>query len=90
MDSINDVRDAETQMTASEVVANSFLENAGDASSEEGDVIDKQAASRGALKAATPPLGLADAFIAAGAQTVLQKLWYDEDSSLADVVSGSR
>lgn len=34
----------------------------------------------------TPPLGLADAFIAAGARTVVQKLWYDEETVLADTV----
>lgn len=37
--------------------------------------------------AATPPLGLADTFIATGARTVLQKLWYDDESALADTAS---
>lgn len=35
----------------------------------------------------TPPLGLAEAFLAAGAQTVVQKLWCDEESALVDTVS---
>lgn len=33
------------------------------------------------------PLGLAEAFIAAGARTVLQKLWCDEETALSDTVS---
>lgn len=39
------------------------------------------------MKAETCSLGLAEAFISAGARTVLQKLWYDDESSLADTVS---
>lgn len=35
----------------------------------------------------TPPLALAEAFIAAGARTVMQKMWYDEESALVDTVS---
>ena len=38
----------------------------------------------------TPPLGLAEAFIAAGARTVVQKLWCDEESALVDTVSECR
>ena len=34
----------------------------------------------------TPPLGLAESFIAAGARTVVQKMWYDEESALVDTV----
>lgn len=37
----------------------------------------------------TPALGLAEAFIAAGARTVVQKLWCDEESALVDTVSKS-
>lgn len=37
----------------------------------------------------TQPLGLAEAFVAAGARTVLQKMWYDEESSLVDTVGTS-
>lgn len=34
----------------------------------------------------TPPLGLAEAFITVGARTVVQKIWYDEETSLVDTV----
>lgn len=34
----------------------------------------------------TPPLGLAEAFIAVGARTVVQKMWYDEEIALVDTV----
>lgn len=34
----------------------------------------------------TPPLGLAEAFIAVGARTVVQKMWYDEETALVDTV----
>ncbi|CAM9978651.1 unnamed protein product, partial [Sphacelaria rigidula] len=34
----------------------------------------------------TPPLALAEAFIAAGARTVMQKMWYDEESALVDTI----
>lgn len=37
----------------------------------------------------TPPLSLEEAFVAAGAQSVLQKLWYDDGSALADTVRGA-
>lgn len=46
--------------------------------------------SGGGVSPKTPPLALAEAFIAAGARTVMQKMWYDEESALVDTVSVSR
>lgn len=84
------VIDAEVRMPTSTTARKKSRSNDSSIAGPDGDGTDSEKQDTGSGKAnvlGTPPLGLAEAFIAAGARTVLQKMWYDEESALADTVS---
>ncbi|CBJ25838.1 tetratricopeptide repeat domain protein [Ectocarpus siliculosus] len=77
VDDMQSVEDAETMISAGQEVTKR----------KEGEDIadgDKDDTPR---RMETPPLGLAEAFIAVGARTVVQKMWYDEETALVDTVT---
>ncbi|CAM9498108.1 unnamed protein product, partial [Ectocarpus fasciculatus] len=77
VDDMQSVEDTETMISAGqEVTKNKEGEDSADG--------DKDDTPR---RMETPPLGLAEAFIAVGARTVVQKMWYDEETALVDTVA---
>ncbi|CAM9536199.1 unnamed protein product, partial [Scytosiphon promiscuus] len=78
VDSMRGVEDAETRITAGQEAKRRDLDGDDGADAEEYEAPRRKA---------TPSLGLTEAFMAAGARTVVQKLWYDEETALVDTVT---
>ncbi|CAM9264513.1 unnamed protein product, partial [Ectocarpus sp. 12 AP-2014] len=77
VDDMQSVEDAETMISAGQEVTK---RNEG-VDSANGDKDDTP------RRMETQPLGLAEAFIAVGARTVVQKMWYDEETALVDTMT---
>ncbi|CAM9303645.1 unnamed protein product, partial [Hapterophycus canaliculatus] len=77
-DNMRGVEDAETRITAGQETKRE------DHDEDDGADAEEYEAPR---RMTTPPLGLMEAFISAGARTVVQKMWYDEETALVDTVT---
>lgn len=87
---MSDVEDAEARMPTGTTARKNSRSNDNSIAGLDDDGTDSENEDTIGGKAkvvGTSPLGLAETFIAAGARTVLQKIWYDEESALADTVS---